>query len=275
MGSIEWNRLKWDDQRSWANFGDAWTFHARASRLPYGEWKQSVVANFLEPYLGPQVDLLEIAPGQGRWTEFMVGRVRSLTLVDLSGRCIETCRSRFEVGHPEITFLVNDGRTLGVPDESKDVVWSFAGFVHMEEAEIAAYMGEISRVLRPGGRFVIHHSGFSDWTLRFYEPAQALGGPGRLVFNRLAQRNWREAGRSAMSAERFAALATGQGLVVLDQVRSWGRQGRYTVAYRDAVTIGLRPSPQAPGAREVVSRLRREPVGAGGQKCSRDPAQEG
>jgi ubiquinone/menaquinone biosynthesis C-methylase UbiE len=242
MGSIEWNRRLWDDQKNWASFGDSWTFHAKASGLPYEEWKQSVVSNFIEPNLGAAVDLLEIAPGQGRWTEFIVGRVKTLTLVDVAPSCIEACRARFEAGHPEITFLVNDGRTLDVPDESVDVVWSFAGFVHIDEPDIAAYTSEVLRVLRPGGRFVIHHSGLRDSALRFSEAAQKLPRFGKAVFNRFAQGTWHGAGRSAMSAERFAALVTGQGLVVDEQLRSWGEEGRYKVAYGDAITVGSRPA---------------------------------
>ena len=239
MGSIDWNRRIWDDPSNWAGFGDGWTFHAQACGQPYERWKCSVVETFVEPFLGPDIDMLEIAPGHGRWTEHMVGRVRTLTLVDLSPSCIETCRERFSRGHPEITFSVNDGRSLEVPDQSIDVVWSFSSFVHMDEPEITAYLNEIRRVLRPGGRFLIHHAGWVGWTVPIAPAAGSLGRPGRVLVRRMAQGSWRGAGdRGAMSAKRFERLARDQALSVDRQLRRWGSRGEFSVAFRDVVTIG-------------------------------------
>src|SRR5579863_8119223 len=97
VGSVEWNRAQWSDGAVWERDGNDWTFHADSCGQPYERWKQALVKELLEPFLGARIDFLEIGPGQGRWTEFIAGRTRSLTLVDLSPQCLDICRERF--GH--------------------------------------------------------------------------------------------------------------------------------------------------------------------------------
>jgi len=262
MGSIDWNLRTWDDPANWSEFGDGWTFHAADCGQPYDKWKDSVVANFLNPFIDPKTDTVEIAPGHGRWTEFMVGHVGTLTLVDLSPTCIAECRARFAEGHPEISFLVNDGKSIDVGDESVDLIWSFSSFVHIDEPEIRAYLDEFRRVLRPGGRFVVHHAGWTDWTLGLVPLTDRLGRPGRALIHRLAQGRWRRAGdRSPMSAERFARLTADSGLVVHSQVDRWGEQGQFSVTFRDVVTLGSRPAVD-PGVRDDGAGVRPSEAGA-------------
>jgi hypothetical protein len=68
--------------------------------------------------------MLEIAPGHGRWTEFLLDCKR-LILVDLSPSCIDYCRKRSS-GHHNISYHVGDGRSL--PENCSgevDFVFSF------------------------------------------------------------------------------------------------------------------------------------------------------
>lgn len=241
-GTAAWNLQAWDDPGTWVEHGDEWRFHAESCGQPYPEWKRSVVTRFVEPFLGPSVDLLELGPGHGRWTEFMVGRVSSLTLVDLSPTCIEQCRARFASCRGPIRSIVNDGRSLPVEDRSVDVIWSFGALVHVVEADVDAYLADTRRVLRPGGRFVLHHAGWRDRALWLAPVLSRLGRPGRGVRHCVAQGVWRHGrDRTAMSAERFAALAGRHGLVVDEQVRTWGDEGRFGLAVRDVITIGTAP----------------------------------
>src|SRR5215469_938916 len=108
MPSIDWNRRMWNDPTTWVDRGDEWRFHAHRSLLSYGTWKASIVSSFIDPYVGPEVDMLEVGPGYGRWSEFMIGRVRSLALVDLNPTCIEACRERFGSSDPTVSYEVND-----------------------------------------------------------------------------------------------------------------------------------------------------------------------
>jgi SAM-dependent methyltransferase len=255
MASITSNRTVYDDPGTWNRGGDSWTFHAQACGQDYDIWKRSVVDYLLDPFLGPDVDVLELGPGYGRWSEFMVDHSRSLSLVDVSARCIEACRFRFAGQLPDAAFVVNDGRSIPAADASVDLVWSFATFVHIDEPEVDAYLSECRRVLRPGGRFVIHHAGWSDWSLTFLPLTRPFGRPGHFVQHRLlAAGRWtRVGGRAPMSAARFAKMAADHGLAVDRQLDRWGDNDQFAVAYRDVITIGTRGE----GPETVAANVRR------------------
>jgi ubiquinone/menaquinone biosynthesis C-methylase UbiE len=105
------------------------------------------------------MDILEIGPGAGRWTEALLERARRYFGVDISETCVERCRSRFG-GNERATFAVGSGRDLaGLGDASIDAIWSYDAFVHINESEVEAYVEEFARVLRPAAVAVIHHGG--------------------------------------------------------------------------------------------------------------------
>jgi ubiquinone/menaquinone biosynthesis C-methylase UbiE len=95
---------------------------------------------------------------------------------------------------------------------SVDVIWSFDVFVHINLADIATYLDEFVRVLRPGGRAIIQHG----------TTAGHSGG-------------WRS---DATTAELNALIAARQ-LQVAEQFSDWqdGAE-RYEVGlYQDQVTV--------------------------------------
>ena len=153
MPSTDWNKT-WDKRYDWSRGGDEWTGQAEYCGQPYEDWKRSLLETFAQPNLAPTSVALEVAPGRGRWTEFLVANAAKVHLFDLNDSCIEACRQRFaDVDH--VTYCVNDGSSLpGVDAASVDFVWSYDSFVHMEADTIRGYLSEFARVLRPGGRFV-------------------------------------------------------------------------------------------------------------------------
>jgi SAM-dependent methyltransferase len=239
LGSVAWNRAHWGSA-DWGQNGNGWTFHADACGQPYEDWKRSVVATFIDPFLQDARDVVEIAPGRGRWTEYLVGRCASLTLVDITAGCIDVCRERFGQ-YDEIRYVVNDGRSLPVADASVDLIWSFGSFVHIDARDTNAYLAEFARALKPAGRFVIHHSGWADWTLRLVPLTRRAGRPGRVIQHRIAHGFWKPGGdRVAMSPERFSEMATAHGLHVEQQVRRWGPHNEFGLAFNDIITTGHR-----------------------------------
>ncbi|MDQ6883916.1 MAG: class I SAM-dependent methyltransferase [Candidatus Dormibacteraeota bacterium] len=214
--TVALNYQRWQDW-DWSNLGEEWS----ASE----EWKQSLIDEVMLKYLRPETTILEIGPGAGRWTETLQRIAGHLTVVDLSDRCIELCRQRF-AGASNMEFHVNDGKTLSaVAASSIDGVWSFDVFVHIAPREIGSYIAEIGRVLRPGGIAVIHHAAVGR-----ENDAAALG--------------W----RSTMTASLFAEMVQDQGLSLITQFDSWGRDGRFDVRlHQDVVTV-FRKAPQAASA---------------------------
>ncbi len=181
----------WD----WSLQGEEWT--------PSAAWKKALIEEVMLPNLEPETTILEIGPGAGRWTEALQRIARHLILVDLSDRCIELCRRRFEdAGNME--FHVNDGRSLtAIAGASVDGVWSFDVFVHIAPPDVDAYLGEISRVLRPRGRAVIHHARAGR-----EEGAADIGQ------------------RSNMTAEKFADMVAKHNLKLIGQLGSWDQRPR-------------------------------------------------
>jgi SAM-dependent methyltransferase len=209
MGAPEIQVLIWDAWDWESDGGEKWTESKG--------WKDSVIRDVLRPRVPHGSDVLEIGPGAGRWTETLVELANSLTLVDVSSRCIEICRERF--GHfDHVAFYVTSGSDLSfIDDDQIDVVWSFDVFVHLAAADIEAYLTEFARVMRPEGQAIIHHA--------------ASGG---------AQGGW----RSAMTTEEFAQMAMRTGFIVVEQFDSWGSSGEFVVStHQDMISVIRKPVP--------------------------------
>ena len=239
MPDIEWNRDVWDQEHDWAEDGDEWSGMAAHCGQPYEAWKAALIEDLLVPHIKDQ-DVLEIAPGHGRFSQVIVPSARSTTLVDLSSTCLEVCQGLFKQ-FPNVTYVLTDGTSLpGVADSSIDFVWSFDSFVHMELPVIDAYLGEIARVLRPGGMFTIHHAGKKDWALAMAPVAHKLGKVGRVGLRRAGQGRWKDSGRRAdVSKKAVAESMYEHGLRLVAQTQTWGDHGQHDVTkFADWVTTG-------------------------------------
>lgn len=106
----------------------------------------------------PTDSILEIAPGHGRITNYLKDLCDHLTVVDATPDCIEACKHRFSCSS-NITYHLNDGKSLDmIPDQSIDFVISFDSLVHAEDEVTAAYLSQMTRILKPDGIGFIHHS---------------------------------------------------------------------------------------------------------------------
>ena len=143
MPSINENYQKWNDDSHWSNLGDEWSG-------PWGGssnlWHYTLLPRLR--HLLPAGQVIEIAPGHGRWTQFLAPLSGALHAVDLSERCIEICQKRF-AAIDNITYHVNDGKSLPaeIPDGSVDLVFSFDSLVHCDLSIIDAYLEAIARKL--------------------------------------------------------------------------------------------------------------------------------
>src|SRR3954454_12840335 len=153
MPDVEANRLQWNESYRWPEGGDEWS---KAWGGPDAQWHFTLWPR-MRQFL-PTGTLLEIAPGFGRWTAYLVDCCDRYVGVDLSSQGIDACRARFaDVAKAE--FNVNDGKSLpGVSDASVDFAFSFDSLVHVEDEVIDAYLVELTRVLRNDGVAFIHHS---------------------------------------------------------------------------------------------------------------------
>lgn len=243
MPSVDWNRDVWNDRHGWAAGGDEWSGMAAHCGQPYELWKRELVSTFILPYAA-EADVLEIAPGHGRWSAELLAHARHLAVVDISPACIDACKERF-TGRPNVSYHLGEGSSIPqVAEDSTDFVWSFDSFVHMELPVIDGYLAECARVLRPGGRLVIHHAGQRGWSLALVPLTSHLGLPGRVLQRLAGQGRLRDSGqRAAVSREAVAHLVRRHGLHLDVQTDAWGTDGRHTVAkYRDCITVASKPA---------------------------------
>jgi SAM-dependent methyltransferase len=223
MARIEENQKRWSAaSNDWSQAGDEWS---EAWGGPEAQW-QGTIAPRIDAFL-PARTILEIAPGYGRWTQFLKDRCERLIAVDLVEDCAEACRKRFSEA-PHVEIHSNDGRSLGmVDDRSVDLAFSFDSLVHADLEVVRCYLRELSRVLSDEGVAFLHHSNLGEHRLYFAIldriPERFRDDMiGRLE---LGRRHWRD---PSVTAARVEAACREVGLSCIRQeLVNWG--GRKTI----------------------------------------------
>jgi len=95
--------------------------------------------------------LLDIGGGLGESSVYFALKGAKVTCTDISPAMVHLSQ-RLAIHHgTTLEGLVTPGETIGVPDESFDIVY-IANTIHHVESKHKLF-GEIRRVLKPGGRF--------------------------------------------------------------------------------------------------------------------------
>jgi SAM-dependent methyltransferase len=179
----------WNDPNMWDEGGHEWS---KSFGTTENLWNKFIFDD-IKDFRGKKI--LEIAPGHGRWTQFLSILASELLVVDLNPTCIE--KTKEKLGHHVLAYFVNNGNDLPrVRNNTQDLVFSFDSFVHFHKNVINDYLKEIYRVLKPGGSAYIHHSwleGGSDYSFHNY------------------------AGRSTMDPETFKRLVEENGMTIIEQ----------------------------------------------------------
>jgi SAM-dependent methyltransferase len=97
-------------------------------------------------------DIVEIGCGRGGGLSYIVKRFSPASAigVDLSGQAISFCKHFYSLNN--VSFLLGDAQKLSLETNSCDVV------INVESShrypDMAAFLSEVSRILRPGGYFL-------------------------------------------------------------------------------------------------------------------------
>jgi len=138
------------------------------------DWREARYYRDAEGWLGPfwgpdspflslfrQLDLtrvIELACGHGRHAAQILDQAGEITLIDVEPRNIEACRARF-AGQDRLRFIVNAGHDLpDCEDGGFTALFCYDAMVHFELLDVIDYLRETHRVLRPGGRALLHVS---------------------------------------------------------------------------------------------------------------------
>lgn len=189
----------------WIAAGEEWS-------EPWGgsaaQWHGSILPR-IEACL-PARNILEIASGFGRWSNYLKHHCAELHLVDPAADCIEACRSRF-ASEPKVSCHVNDGRSLEmILDGSIDFVFSFDSLVHVRRETLEAYAAQLADKLTAEGRGFIHHSNLGEYASSLARRARKLASKGNIVGSD-HQRD------PEMTAELFRGICEEHGLKCVGQ----------------------------------------------------------
>lgn len=225
-------RREWDDiARANAYYGIAsWDEFADGRQVDEQRFWRSgtVLADNLLDHLGLDdagaLTAVEIGCGNGRVTQRLAERFGLVWALDISPEMIARASARWRA-LANVRFVVGSGADLEpVPAASADIVLSFITLHHVTEpAVVLSYLRETGRVLKPGGRGLLHlhtvernlvrrlagrlrrRTPFEAWWDRGFEPLPgAAAAPAAVVRTRV----WQGC-RVPMGAVRRAARAAG------------------------------------------------------------------
>jgi ubiquinone/menaquinone biosynthesis C-methylase UbiE len=143
-------------------------------------------------------DVLDVAAGEGYGTALLAQVARSAVGVEIDEATVAAARAEFE--RPNLRFELGDARALPLADDSIDVAVTFETLEHLAEQDV--FLGELRRVLRPGGLLII-----STPDRDAYSPTGAAPNPYHVLeltqaeFRGLLQRHF---AHSAVAAQRAA-----------------------------------------------------------------------
>ena len=243
MPTVTENLSVWNEKYDWSKQGDEWTRNAAGTEA---YWKRVIyprISRFL-----PTGTILEIAPGYGRWTQFLKDHCQRMLVADLAPRCIEHCRQRFS-GESHISYFINDGYSLpDVANQSVDFAFSFDSLVHAERDVIEAYVHELARILRPTGVAFLHHSNIGHYHRRLAVCGLFPGILNNLVGRLLAINvgAWRAPSMTADLMQRFVREAKLS--CVSQELISWAH-GRCMV---DTISLICRPGSTWDGGTVII-----------------------
>lgn len=115
-----------------------------------------VKQTYVLPYVKPEHVGLEIGPGGGRWTQYLLP-MKKLYVVDHYQELLDALQR--QINAPNLVSILNSGTDFpGVGDEEIDFLFSFGVFVHLDPHVIESYLKNMWRILKPEGVAFIQYS---------------------------------------------------------------------------------------------------------------------
>jgi SAM-dependent methyltransferase len=154
MPSIEENTQKWNDPEVWNSFdlGESWSSEFGTTDILWYSYLYPRIHNFID-----NKNVLEIAPGTGRITKYILPFTNKYVGYDLSQYCVN-----YSTTHYGDMFFVNDGKSFhNTEKDSVDFIFSWDSLVHVEKDVLFSYIDESLRCLKEDGVAFIHHSNFN------------------------------------------------------------------------------------------------------------------
>jgi ubiquinone/menaquinone biosynthesis C-methylase UbiE len=117
------------------------------------QWQ--IIERYLRP--GPGEKILDVASGNGFYSEKMARRGATVTGIDMDPVRIEHAKTYHNVSG--VQYDLGNAESLPYPDATFDKVVSVCALEHFGDPQRA--VSEMARVLKPGGTLVLHVDSFS------------------------------------------------------------------------------------------------------------------
>ncbi len=156
----DWNAYSktWDDQygHQYTCLGDEWN----DDNTPDRKRDSFYFSAYAERWIKPDMTVLEVGPGGGKWTVRIAPKVKHLIVLDVAEEMLKRTKARCEsLGINNVEYILGNGKDFQpVADESIDFFFSYDVFVHIALEDTWPYTQEIARVLVPGGCGACHYA---------------------------------------------------------------------------------------------------------------------
>ncbi len=117
----------------------------------YDLWERTLVARTLAPLAGRQV--LDLGCGVGRMSAFLASLGARMVAVDNAAGMLARCRAR--LGGTPAALAQGEASRLPIADASLDAGVCVGLLEHLPAGVRRAALGELARVVRPGGRLAL------------------------------------------------------------------------------------------------------------------------
>ena len=156
-------------ETGWDTYARTWESSVKQPGMVHvgDEWgtpqlTEAIVHQYVKPHLPAEAVILEIGSGEGKYSEQLAPLCKVLICADVSGKMIERAQRRLH-RWTNIRFEKLSGLDLHpLASESTDFVFSFDCFVHIEIEDIYCYLQEVKRVLRRGGKGLLHFANLNS-----------------------------------------------------------------------------------------------------------------
>lgn len=134
-------------------YGYSWG-DPEASQDPLGNYRW--INDKVQSWITADTTLLDLGTMSGKWLPFFL-QAKQIICVDINDAFVQVVQRRFAEYLDKFRFYQTSGNELhGIASASVDVVFCMDTLVRVDKNTIFAYLLEIDRVLKKGGKFLIH-----------------------------------------------------------------------------------------------------------------------
>lgn len=149
LNTFEQNYRFWNDY-DWKRGGEEWSVDK--------EWKEKLKDMIITNEISNEDTVLEIGPGTGRMTKYLLQQARQVIGVEISRKCVDILNDTFRKSDNFTVYHIDSISLPFVKNKSIDIIFSYDVFVHIDKVVFEKYFSEFDRILKPDGKIVIHYN---------------------------------------------------------------------------------------------------------------------